>query len=73
MENLSWDCHRRGYLEVESELPNWILLNQSNLPLTIITGNSPAMKAVIEKICEEWDFGWREDWKNGGRIIIDRI
>ena len=52
------DLHGVRHHEVDLKVENFILLNQSQLPLTIICGNSQRMidlvKDVIDRIgCEE--------------------
>ena len=65
-----WDCHQKTYEEVESELPNWILIKQEFVPLTIITGNSKEMKRRVVKLIEEIGFDWMESITNSGVIIV---
>ena len=53
------DLHGVRHHEVDLKVENFILLNQSQLPLTIICGNSQRMidlvKDVIDRIgCEEF-------------------
>lgn len=68
-----YDCHGKRYEEVQSELANWIYLNQWNTPLNIMTGNSEKMKGIVRNLCIWEGIGIRESWTNGGIMIIDRV
>ncbi len=69
----TYDCHRKSHTEVMEELENWILLNQYDTPLEIITGNSEAMKSIVKEICKGMWKEVREGWINKGTMIIDSI
>lgn len=69
----TYDCHRKSHTEVMEELENWILLNQYDTPLEIITGNSEAMKSIVKEICKGMWIEVREGWINRGTMIIDSI
>ena len=56
------DLHGMRHDEAERQVENFILLN--NPPLSIITGNSEAMRSIVETLCakhkisyERWDWG----------------
>ena len=68
-----YDCHRKTRDEVRDELENWILLNQYDTPLEIITGNSEGMKAIVRETCKRMWIEVREGWVNKGTMIIDSI
>lgn len=68
-----YDCHQRRRDEVKDEILNWILLNQYDTPLEIITGNSEGMKEVVKGVCKENQISVRESWINGGILIIDKV
>lgn len=68
-----YDCHQKSREEVRNELENWILLNQYDTPLEIITGNSEGMKDVVREVCGALWIDVREGWINKGTMIIDSI
>lgn len=68
-----YDCHRKTLNEVRDELENWILLNQYDTPLEILTGNSEGMKDIVREICKGMWIEVREGWINKGTMIIDSI
>lgn len=68
-----YDCHHKRYDEVQSELANWIYLNQYHTPLNIMTGNSEKMKTIVRNVCLWEGIRVRESWVNGGVLIIDTI
>lgn len=68
-----YDCHRKSHSQVMEELENWILLNQYDTPLEILTGNSEEMKGIVRGICKGMWIEVREGWINGGTMIIDSI
>lgn len=67
-----YDCHRKPHGQVMEELENWILSNQYDTPLKIITGNSEEMKGIVRGICNRMWIDVREGWI-GGTMIIDTI
>lgn len=67
-----YDCHRKPHSEVMEELENWILTNQYDTPLEIITGNSEEMKGIVRGICKTMWIDVREGWIKG-TMIIDTI
>lgn len=69
----TYDCHRKSHTEVMEELENWILLNQYDTPLEIITGNSEGMKDIVRETCKRMWIDVREGWVNKGTMIIDSI
>jgi cytochrome c len=66
-----FDCHGMTYLEVEDKFENWLLLNSSDLPLQIITGNSEEMRAIVVKYLEKHKFTMYEvPAFNSGALIV---
>lgn len=65
------DLHGVPHAEVERTVENFILTNQDNVPLTIITGNSKRMQdlvfAIIFRInCDSF-------WVEQGSIRVDKV
>jgi hypothetical protein len=65
-----YDCHGKTYLLVKEEFENWLLLNQSNLPIEVITGNSDDMKRIIMNVLEFYDFDYYIPPTNNGMIKV---
>jgi hypothetical protein len=65
-----FDCHGKTYFKVEEELENWILMNQDNRPLHIITGRSDKMKDLVIREIEKYSFKWVQWHYNPGLIIV---
>jgi hypothetical protein len=70
MKRSEFDCHGLNYLEVEDKLPNWLLINQFNLPIDIITGASDKMKQVVKEILDKYEFKYHVPIHNSGMITI---
>jgi hypothetical protein len=65
-----YDCHGKTYEQVEDRFPNWLLLNQENLPLYIITGNSIKMRELVTGIIEHYGFKHTTPPYNYGMIVV---
>lgn len=66
----TFDCHQKTYLEVEDQFENWLLMNQKERPLHIITGRSTKMKDIVMKEIKKHEFQISEWHYNPGLIII---
>jgi DNA-nicking Smr family endonuclease len=67
METL--DLHGMRHHQVKSEVENFVLLHE--LPVKIITGNSPAMKQIVQSVLDEYDLkGEVESYWNLGAIVV---
>ncbi len=66
----TFDCHEKTYLEVEDQFENWLLMNQKERPLHIITGRSTKMKDIVMKEIKKYEFQISEWHYNPGLIII---
>jgi hypothetical protein len=67
---MSYDCHGKTHEQVKNEFENWLLINQANTPLEIITGNSQDMKRIIINILEFYDFHYGIPPTNQGMIKV---
>lgn len=69
METL--DLHGISHRDAARLVENFILLK--DLPLCIITGNSPEMKTIVIRVIEQYKFGWQYEsyWNLGAIIVID--
>jgi hypothetical protein len=65
------DLHGVRHHEVDRLVENFILLNQNNLPLTIICGNSLKMVDLTKIVCQRIECETYEP--RFGIIIIRRI
>jgi ribonucleotide monophosphatase NagD (HAD superfamily) len=66
------DLHGVLHSEVEGVVENFALLNSSELPIRIITGNSTKMKTLTQFILEFHNFEFYTPIHNSGEIIVTR-
>lgn len=66
----TFDCHQKTYLEVEDQFENWLLVNQHDRPLHVITGRSDKMKSLVMKEIKKHEFQVSEWHYNPGLIIV---
>ena len=66
----TFDCHQKTYLEVEDQFENWLLMNQRERPLHVITGRSQKMKDLVMKEINKHEFQVSEWHYNPGLIIV---
>ena len=66
----TFDCHQKTYLEVEDQFENWLLMNQRERPLHVITGRSQKMKDLVMKEINKHEFQTSEWHYNPGLIIV---
>ncbi len=52
---MTLDLHGVRHHEVERMVENFILMNQSNFPLTIICGNSDKMIKLVNSVTDKLD------------------
>ena len=61
------DLHGVRHQDVERLVENFVLLNE--LPLRIITGNSPKMLSLVSEVLDRHEFKY-EQFKQGQVIIL---
>lgn len=66
----TFDCHKKTYLEVQDQFENWLLTNQNDRPLHVITGKSKQMKDLVINEVKKYDFKVSEWHYNPGLIIV---
>ena len=66
------DLHGVRHHEVELMVENWVLMNQSSVPLTIICGNSQRMIDIVYSVLDELDLD-SVAMDQFGRIVVRRI
>jgi len=66
------DLHGVRHHEVELMVENWVLMNQSSVPLTIICGNSQRMIDIVYSVLTELDLD-SVAMDQFGRIVVRRI
>ena len=65
------DLHGVKHDAVSDLVEDFILINQYNLPLKIITGNSNAMKNIVINVLKKHNFTYLDgDYYNRGYINI---
>ena len=68
------DLHGLIHHEIEIKVENFIFLNQEELPLTIICGNSDKMISLATKTLNKHGCDYREgDGFDYGKIVIYRL
>lgn len=68
MEEL--DLHGVFHSEVRDKVENFVLLNSTNLPVRIITGDSQRMRNLTENILKKHNFVYDIPAHNPGVIIV---
>ena len=73
-ENMSrLDLHGRTHDEAKVLTEDFVLNEQYNLPVDIITGNSDEMKIVVKQVLNYYGFDFQEgDFHNNGYIKVTR-
>jgi hypothetical protein len=68
METL--DLHGIKHQDVDRLVENFIIVEE--LPLRIITGNSPIMKSMVVEILNRHEFNWEPEthWNLGSLIVF---
>jgi hypothetical protein len=66
------DLHGVRHHEVELMVENWVLMNQSSVPLTIICGNSQRMIDIVYSVLDALDLD-SVAMDQFGRIVVRRI
>jgi hypothetical protein len=64
------DLHGVRHYEVDRLVENFILQNQDQLPLYIVTGNSDPMQNLVVQVCNRWGCTYARE---ASRIIIRTI
>lgn len=63
------DLHGLRHHQIERTVENFVLLEE--LPVKIITGNSPAMHSIVTDVLDTYDLHWDyESDYNLGAIVI---
>jgi hypothetical protein len=65
------DLHGQRHATVPHLVEDWVLTNQTDIPLTIICGNSNKMIDLVVAVLDKLDIEHRM-WQYGV-IVIDRI
>lgn len=68
MEEL--DLHGVYHSDVRDKVENFVLLNSTNLPVKIITGDSIRMRNLTENILNKHKFVYETPAHNAGVIIV---
>jgi len=65
------DLHGVRHHQVDRLVENFVLMN--DMPVRIITGNSPAMQSLVREVLERYDLKYdcESDWNLGSWIIRD--
>ena len=66
------DLHGVRHHQVERMVENWVLMNQSAVPLVIICGNSQRMIDIVMSVLDELDLD-SVAMDQFGRIVVRRI
>ena len=65
------DLHGLRHHEVCILVEDFILENQDQLPLRIITGNSNKMKSIVTNVIQKHNFNYSDgDFYNRGYILV---
>jgi len=66
------DLHGVRHHQVERMVENWVLMNQSAVPLVIICGNSQRMIDIVMSVLDKLDLD-SVAMDQFGRIVVRRI
>lgn len=66
------DLHGVRHHQVEQMVENWVLMNQSAVPLVIICGNSQRMIDIVMSVLDSLDLD-SVAMDQFGRIVVRRI
>jgi len=70
-DSIDLDLHGLKHGEVYVLVEDFILNNQSSLPLKVITGNSHKMKSIVIEIIKKHNFNYSDgDYYNRGYILV---
>ena len=64
------DLHGVFHSEVRDKVENFVLLNSTQLPIRIITGDSQRMRNLTENILKKHNFVYQIPAHNAGEIIV---
>lgn len=64
------DLHGVYHSEVRDKVENFVLLNSTQLPVRIITGDSTRMRNLTENILKKYKFNYQIPAHNPGEIIV---
>ena len=75
MLNLTLDLHGKTHQEAEEEIEASLLSASSvgSFDMTIITGNSDAMKNRVVKVCEKYNFKYSYGVINQGVMVVTHL
>ena len=65
-----YDCHGKSHSFVKEDFENWLLVNQFEAPLEVITGNSEHMQRIVKGILDFYDFKYYIPPTNQGTIRV---
>ena len=64
------DLHGIKHEDAEQVVENFVLLEQENMPLTIVCGNSFAMRELVEKALHKMGFTFQNNLQNQFSTIV---
>lgn len=65
------ELHGIKHSEVENLVEKYVIYNEKNLPLKIITGKSEQMKEIVINVLESHKYKYKiGDYKNQGYITV---
>jgi DNA-nicking Smr family endonuclease len=72
MLNLTLDLHGKTHKEAAKEVEASLLSASTtgNFDMTVITGNSDAMKDIVKEVCNKYDFHYAYPVINPGVIHV---
>ena len=65
------DLHRVKHEDVVSQVEEFVLFHQDEMPLEIIYGNSQVMRELVEGCLDKMGFSYNEGYQNPyGRLLV---
>jgi hypothetical protein len=64
------DLHGLSHEDVWDVVENFVLINNEELPLRIITGYSDRMKEIVTGVLDSYDYAYEVPAHNGGEVIV---
>jgi len=73
IHTMKLDLHGITHADADRLVENFVLLNQSHAPLTIVTGNSPTMTAIVQQVLDRIPVDEYDSKTYTARVVVRRV